>query len=231
MASISNKSKPSEEFRTLIDIQRHFRHRRHSKKSELSPEYHTPLFVRTIKSANGKKELYNTLISWREFSDAAPLEQNNPKQDAEEARDLYASLVVSSIYNESSNPSSWIGAFDKNETLQAVAHYEIQTNSSGSPYVYLDLLATAPWNLTKEAQVRGGGTALIEKIIHVATPITGPSPILVETDSTKWGEDFYKKLGFEHISTDPDDPYQFKIENRAAFLNRFAGRALVGENR
>lgn len=186
----------------IIEWQRTFRHRQYLKRNKDNPDnYKTPLIVRNLKA----DELFafsETASSWA----------------YREIKNSDAHRIYHALSSELEQPNTLIqaAAFDKKGNVEGLLTY-----FRAPDHIWISHLATAPGNLNKQG-IRGVGTALIERIIHIATPISGEHLIRVDVISS--AAPFYRSLKFTVPKT-LETAYLAK-EGQKEFLNAFAGRAL-----
>jgi hypothetical protein len=107
------------------------------------------------------------------------------------------------------------GLVDKDGKLQAAASIEDRGD-----HIYVDRLATAPWNLTKSQKSnKGAGTAMFEAIVREAA--SQNKGIRLETTTS--ASDFYKKMGLEEDEA-TGMYYTFTPEQAQNFLKKRKSR-------
>ena len=107
------------------------------------------------------------------------------------------------------------GLVDKDGKLQAAASIEDRGD-----HIYVDRLATAPWNLTKsQKSTKGAGTAMFEAIVREAA--SQNKGIRLETTTS--ASDFYQKMGLEEDEA-TGMYYTFTPEQAQDFLKKRKSR-------
>lgn len=188
----------------IIQWQRAFRHKRYLKRNQgKGDEYITPLHIKHLDSVQ-RNSLSEVIRQWKKHS-------NTSKCDCE-------IIYVSMAYRIQKQYEQALGIFDRNETLQGCMLYKLEKT-----HLEIVYLATAPTNLGKEG-IRGAGTALIERALHIASTHFNQGPILkLESDIS--ANPFYTSLGFLRDPAAFPEENRFFLTERDRFLNAFAGRA------
>lgn len=198
----------------IIEWQRAWRSKRYEKRvANKSPAYKTPLFVRMIESEEDKIKIHEILKSWKIKLDGSNLNSTRKGHATSYTWEMCRFLTRKKNVE-------WIGCFDANENLQAIAAYNM--NDDPKHGIELKYLVSGPENLSTEAPlVRGAGTALIERLVHIALRNPNAST-LITLDPAEDASPFYLKLG---MKMGDDQQMRLTIGDTPSFLNKFAGRA------
>lgn len=116
------------------------------------------------------------------------IENDSPLQSRIEANARLISLIQEDAV---STPENFRGVRDSNGSLQAGA---IVTDMED--HLYVDYLATAPWNITGDEllSVRRAATRLMAQIVRESIDLGYEGQIVV--DAVAESADFYRRMGF-----------------------------------
>jgi len=163
-----------------------------------------------IKTLTDKKEIKSTLVEWTDYANVRLSESRAAKENSEEAMDNFLSdktdlakytTVLGYIKNPHGKDTTAdvkiFAAIDLEDRTQALASLRIY-----SDHVYLNGLATAPWNLslspnvihTKE-KVKGAGTSAFTATCNFAKTLHLQH---VRTSPTGNSLSFYENQGMTH---------------------------------
>ncbi len=102
------------------------------------------------------------------------------------------------------------GVYDKNGNLQAAANYSVKKNS-----VYIDELATAPWNIkaggADNRSTKGAGTQAVVEAVRLSSELGKGGRVTLE--ALEDAKPFYEKLGFKSKKSDDT---QMELSPKAA---------------
>jgi N-acetylglutamate synthase-like GNAT family acetyltransferase len=190
-----------------IVIQRRYRQYRHLTRAKKAA-YKTPLYVCDLKQRffRNVAAIVRTWIStWKE---------------SEKRMDTLDDIRMNAcdyLRNPDKNARA-IGAFDAKQNLQGILIYRPAKKKS-------EICRVTFIACTDQKNLKGVGTALMERMVHIATQVKSRSPYLFDLQSTKYSEGFYKKLGLASAG----NMFFLEKSDRDEFLNAFAGRAMILE--
>jgi hypothetical protein len=90
---------------------------------------------------------------------------------------------------------------------------------AGKPSVFVQYLATAPWNrewLIKPAKFRGAGSTLLFQAVRHSWDLGFNGRVTLLSKASEQIRKFYKKRSFTLISETDDDMIEFELEPPAA---------------
>lgn len=96
-----------------------------------------------------------------------------------------------------------LGVYDNKGNLQATAVYSINRplpdfDDGTTPHVYIDLLASAPWNMAKtDKTVKGAGTKAIIEAVKLSEKEGLEGRVILQP--LEGAKGFYEKLGFKEL--------------------------------
>lgn len=186
----------------VLYLQRNFRHRRYLKRAEdKGAPYIQKLYVHELERSQFRS-LKKVVDQWK-------------SQCKSEIAYLYHDVSEKlNHWNE-----RFIVAFDLQGNPQGVA----VINDCYGQEIWMNYLVTNPSNLKEEPKIKGVGTALIEKVIHIASQ-SEKLPTLIGLWSTLQSKPFYKKLLFVESVPVPGLFLLYR-KTRNAFMNQLSGRA------
>jgi hypothetical protein len=165
-------------------------------------------------------EMYDAFnIHWEkelnEMNDAAAgIENKYSKVDPELLGD---SKYIATMVSGNAFPENSIGIKDSKGNIQAAATYALEKG-----HLYINYLATAPWNFTSDSRaVRGAGTKAIIEAIKLEKQRGGKGEI--QLYALDRAIPFYKKLGFKAKSSSLIDENKLKLsaEDANKLLEKF----------
>lgn len=184
-------------------------------KQELANKgYLTEYTTEDIKGGNSK--LKQQLQDWAEIADKKMIGVDTADEDIsqQDAINYDNKNVVEDIQYSISHNSSNIVIRDNQNNLQSAAIYEEKKD-----HIYLEFLATAPWNLDNKdpRKVKGAGTAALEQLALKALK-AGHGKISLF--SMRNAISYYKKIGFVPEKPDNDQSLVLNKQATQEFLRK-----------
>ncbi len=142
---------------------------------------------------------YEDIAKWRDFADTY---QNTPGFPADWKNEVRSSRHLAGMieFEASDRPKNFISVRDVKGRLQASAYV-----TSRNGYLYLELLASAPWNVARipgdEKVVKGAGTTAIVAVIKESVKRGYGGKVQLEALPN--AVPFYEKLGFDRVPGKP----------------------------
>lgn len=145
-----------------------------------------------------------------QIQEQAALVLNLSRKDAryEDSEAIYSEIVLAA----KESPRSIRIVKDGNENIQSVAQV-----TKGRGHLYVEMLATAPWNISgsDSKRVKGAGTKAMEAIILEAVEQKKP----VKLRSVQGALSFYQKIGFTQDRVNSFN-MTLSLENAKVFLEK-----------